>query len=183
MFWGWQKYDNIELCSTVDRSQSLFYFVPQEKGLIWRPCWGWKSMGESNFHCENGPPQTKMHSNVWEHMPRVQEHLAELIFVHFSGRGNWFSKGYLSVWTICCKMDKAALPIYRDTYEFRAFPGTNHKTMWNESCHISSNHQLTYYPATSTYEENLWLSLWAYHITLFSDNCQKMLQFDIYLCI
>ena len=167
----------------LDRSQSLFYFVPQEKGLIWRPCWGWKNMGESNFHYKNGPPQTKMHSNVWEHMPRVQEHLTELIFVHFSGRGNWFSKGYLSVWTICCKMDKAALPIYRDTYEFRAFPGINHKTMWNESFLISSIQQLTYYPATSTYEENLWLSLWAYHITLFSDNCQKMLQFDIYLCI
>ena len=28
---------------SLDRSQSLFYFVPQEKGLIW----GWKNMGES----------------------------------------------------------------------------------------------------------------------------------------
>ena len=82
-------------------------------------------MGESNSHYENGPPQTKMHSNGGKHMPRVQEHSTELIFVHFSGHGNWFSKGYLSVWTICCKMDKAALPIYRDTYEFRAFPGIN----------------------------------------------------------
>ena len=34
----------------LDRSQSLFYFVPQEKGLIRRPCWGWKNMGESIFH-------------------------------------------------------------------------------------------------------------------------------------
>ena len=109
----------------VDRSQ--------EKGLIWWPCWGWKNMGESNFHYENGPPQTKMHSNVWKQMPRVQEHLAELIFVHFSGRGNWYSKGHLSVWTTCCKMYKAALPIYRNTYAFRAFPGINHKTIWNES--------------------------------------------------
>ena len=102
---------HLNIHTGLDRSQSLFYFVPQEKGLIWRPCWGWKNMGESNFHYKNGPPQTKMHSNVWEHMPRVQEHLAELIFVHFSGRGNWFSEGHLSVWTSCCKMHQAALPI------------------------------------------------------------------------
>ena len=63
-------------------------------------------------------------------------------------------------------MHQAALPMYRDTYEFRGFLGINHKTLWNESFLISSIQQLTYYPATSTYEENLWLSLWAYHITL-----------------
>ena len=34
----------------LDRSQSLFYFVPQEKGLMWRPPWGWKNMGESILH-------------------------------------------------------------------------------------------------------------------------------------
>ena len=28
----------------LDRSQPLFYFVPQEKGLIWRPLWGRKNM-------------------------------------------------------------------------------------------------------------------------------------------
>ena len=78
-------------------------------------------------------------------MPRVQEHLTELSFLHFSGRGNWFSEGHLSVWTSCCKMHQAALPIYRDTYDFRAFPGINHKTMWNVSFLISSIHQLTYY--------------------------------------
>ena len=54
-------------------------------------------MGKSNFHYENGSPQTKMQSNGLKDMPRVQEHLAELIFVNFSGRGNWFSKGQLSV--------------------------------------------------------------------------------------
>ena len=112
---------------SLDRSQSLFYFVPQEKGLIWRPCWGWKNMGESNFHCENGPPQTKMHSNGWKHMLRVQEHLAELIFSHFSGRGNWLSKGHVPVWKMCCKMHQAALPIYIDIYQFGVFSGIYHK--------------------------------------------------------
>ena len=33
-----------------DRSQSLFYFVPQDKGLIRRPCSAWKNMGELDLH-------------------------------------------------------------------------------------------------------------------------------------
>ena len=72
----------------------------QEKGVIWRPCWGWKNMGGSNFCYGSGPLQTQMHPNGWEHMPRIQEQLTELIFVDFSGRGSWFSEGYLSVWRI-----------------------------------------------------------------------------------
>ena len=36
----------------LDRSQSLFYFVPQEKRLRWRPQRTWKK-GESIFHPEN----------------------------------------------------------------------------------------------------------------------------------
>ena len=39
--------------------QSLFYFIPQEKRLIRRPCWGWKNMGESILHWEDGPTDTK----------------------------------------------------------------------------------------------------------------------------
>ena len=48
----------------------LFYFVPQEKGLIWRPPWGWKNMRESILHWEDGPPWGKMHPNWCSHMPR-----------------------------------------------------------------------------------------------------------------
>ena len=54
----------------LDRSQPLFYFVPQEKGLIWRPLWGRKNMGESIFHWEDGPPWGKMHPNWCSNMPR-----------------------------------------------------------------------------------------------------------------
>ena len=56
--------------SKIDRSQPLFYFVPQEKGLIWRPLWGRKNMGESIFHWEDGPPWGKMHPNWCSNMPR-----------------------------------------------------------------------------------------------------------------
>ena len=58
--------------SAVDRSQPLFYFVPQEKGLIWRPLWGRKNMGESIFHWEDGPPWSKTHPNWCSHMPRTK---------------------------------------------------------------------------------------------------------------
>ena len=34
---------------SVDRPQSLFYFAPQEKGLIIWLLWGWKNLGESIF--------------------------------------------------------------------------------------------------------------------------------------
>ena len=33
----------------LNRSQPLFYFVPQEKGLIRRPPWRWKNMGDLIF--------------------------------------------------------------------------------------------------------------------------------------
>ena len=47
---NWKSGGPPGLESRLDRSQSLFYFVPQEKRLIRRPCWGWKNMGESIFH-------------------------------------------------------------------------------------------------------------------------------------
>ena len=153
----------------VDCSQSLFYFVPQEKGLIRRPCWGWKNMGELDLHYKNWPPRTKRHWNGWGHMPRVQEQLTELIFVHFSGRGDCFSEGHLSVLKICCKTHQATLPLYIDMYKFWAFPSINHKIMWNYSFLITSIQWLVYYSAWSKKEKKIWLCLWAYDIPLFSD--------------
>ena len=47
-------------------------------------------MGELKFHNEDGPPRGKMHSNGREHMPRVQEHLTESIFIHFLGQSDLF---------------------------------------------------------------------------------------------
>ena len=55
----------------LDCSQSPFYFVPQEKELIWRPCWGWKNLGELNFYQE----EKTRDQSVLSKMPRVQEHL------------------------------------------------------------------------------------------------------------
>ena len=49
-------------------------------------------MGESNFHNENGSPQTKIHLNPCQNMPRVQEHLAELRFLHFQVAATGFLK-------------------------------------------------------------------------------------------
>ena len=65
----------------VDRPRSLFYFVPQEKGLIrWVP-WGWKNLGYSIFHWEDGSPSHgPMHLNWSSHMPRSQWSLSELCF-------------------------------------------------------------------------------------------------------
>ena len=51
--------------------------------------YGWKILGEFSLHCENGPPHSKMHSNRYQHVARVQKHLKEFIFVNFSGRGDW----------------------------------------------------------------------------------------------
>ena len=62
----------IQLMVSLDRSQSLFDFVPQEKGLIWRPLWGRKNMGESIFHWEDGPPWGKMHPYWCSNMPRIK---------------------------------------------------------------------------------------------------------------
>ena len=81
----------------LDRSQSLFYFVPQEKRLIRRPPWGWKNMGESIFDWEDGPTRTKMHPNGWGHMSRLQGSWPELFFVHYPGRSTHFSKGLLPI--------------------------------------------------------------------------------------
>ena len=63
--------------------------------MRWVP-WGWKNLGELNLHYENGPPHSGIHLNGYQHMPRVQEQLTELIFVHFSGRSTHSSKGHLT---------------------------------------------------------------------------------------
>ena len=75
----------------------LFYFVPQEKGLIWRPPWGWKNMGESILHWKNRPNDTKKWPKVGGHMPRSHGNLSEFFFVHYSGRSSHFSEGHRSV--------------------------------------------------------------------------------------
>ena len=67
----------------------------------WRPCWGWKNMGELNFHQEDGPPRGKMHSNGWGHMPRVQEHLAESIFIVLWMSYSNLLQGVLNVYRKC----------------------------------------------------------------------------------
>ena len=74
----------------LDRSQSLFYFVPQEKGLIWRPPWGWKNMGESILHWEDGSPLTRKRPNGYKHMPEAQGSLSEPFFVHYPSRSSHF---------------------------------------------------------------------------------------------
>ena len=57
----------------LDRSQSLFDFVPQEKGLIWRPLWGWKKYERINFFTEKMDLHGgKMHPNWCTHMPRIK---------------------------------------------------------------------------------------------------------------
>ena len=64
----------------LDRSQSLFYFVPQEKRLIWRPCWGWKNMGESFFHQKNGPTGMKKPAKSRKACTKLPWELAETSF-------------------------------------------------------------------------------------------------------
>ena len=85
------------LAFRVDRSQSLFDFVPQEKGLIWRPPWGWKNMGESIFHWENWPNDTKKWPKVGANMPRVAGNWSEFFFVHYSGRRSHFPAGDMQI--------------------------------------------------------------------------------------
>ena len=51
------RYSPIE--TQVDRSQSVFYFVPQENRLIRRPLWAWKNLGESIFHWQDGSLRAK----------------------------------------------------------------------------------------------------------------------------
>ena len=79
--------------SHVDRSQPRFYFVPQEKGLIRRTLWAWKSMGKSIFHSVTNQILAKIPQNRWVHMPRSRLNLSDLFYVHFPGRGSHFSKG------------------------------------------------------------------------------------------
>ena len=49
----------------LDRSQPLFYFAPQEKGLIRRPPWTWKNIKESIFHLVTNQILSKIPQNVW----------------------------------------------------------------------------------------------------------------------
>ena len=50
---GWRRKRSL---TSNPSSLSHSYFVPQEKGLIrWVP-WGWKNLGESIFHCQDGSP-------------------------------------------------------------------------------------------------------------------------------
>ena len=106
--WGfWPKVKNTSfLCLpyNLDRSQSLFDFVPQEKGLIWRPLWGRKNMGKSIFHWEDGPPWGKMHPNWCSNMPRIKLNLSEFFYVHFSGRRSPFSEGHTSFAEKCTNL-------------------------------------------------------------------------------
>ena len=74
------QFDNPAANASSRPPSVLFYFVPQEKGLIWRPPWGWKNMRESILHWEDGPPWGKMHPNRWGHMPGSHLQLSELFF-------------------------------------------------------------------------------------------------------
>ena len=56
-------------------------------------------MGESIFHLENGPNDTKTRSKVGKHVPRMNGNLPELFFIHFSRRRNPFSGGASSFCT------------------------------------------------------------------------------------
>ena len=44
---------------SLGRSQPLFYFIPLEMGLIRRPPWGWKNLGDSIFQSEKAYKSTK----------------------------------------------------------------------------------------------------------------------------
>ena len=92
-------YSNVlpEAGNCLDRSQSLFNFVPQEKRLIWRPPLGWKNMGESIFHWENWPYDTQKRPKVGGNMPRVAGNWSEFFFVHYSGRRSHFSAGGMQI--------------------------------------------------------------------------------------
>ena len=81
----------------LDRSQSLFNFVPQEKRLIWRPPLGWKNMGESIFHWENWPYDSQKRPKVGGNMPWVAGNWSEFFFVHYSGRRSHFSAGGMQI--------------------------------------------------------------------------------------
>ena len=56
---GWLVGDWDRFHLFLDRSQSVFYFVPQENRLIRRPLWAWKNLGESIFHWQDGSLRAK----------------------------------------------------------------------------------------------------------------------------
>ena len=83
----------------LDRSQSLFYFVPQEKRLTWRPPWAWKNMGDSVFHPENMNIWPKTGQNRWWHMLRSSLVFSHFDFMHYWGQGGPFSPGDRSIYS------------------------------------------------------------------------------------
>ena len=61
---GWFSDVSLDLTKILDCSRPLFYFVPQEKGLIRQPpSWAWKIMGESIFD-----PVT---NQIWPKYPKI----------------------------------------------------------------------------------------------------------------
>ena len=82
----------------VDRSQSLFNFVPQEKGLIWRPpSPGAGKIWKNQFCAEKCTNRVQKRPKVGGHMPRSHGNLSDFVFVHYSGRSSHFSEGHRSV--------------------------------------------------------------------------------------
>ena len=75
-------------CPGGSPPQSLFYFVPQEKGLTWRrdPLWTWKYVGDSIFHPENGNIWSKTGQNRWWHMLRSSLVFSDFNFMHYWGQ-------------------------------------------------------------------------------------------------
>ena len=70
----------------LDRSQSLFYFVPQEKRLRWRAPWAWKNMGDSIFHPENVNIWPETGQNWGWHMLRSSLVFSDFNFMHYWGQ-------------------------------------------------------------------------------------------------
>ena len=81
----------------LDRSQSLFYFVPQEKRLRWRAPWAWKNMGDLIFHPENLNIWPTTGQNWWWYMLRSSLVFTCFNFIHYWGQGGPFSPGDLSI--------------------------------------------------------------------------------------
>ena len=87
-FWRIGRWPLVHI-HVIDTSQTLFYFVPQEKGLIRRPpSWAWKIMGESIFD-----PVT---NQIWPKYPKIDGYTC-------SGR-RWTILGQDSSWhpSCCC---------------------------------------------------------------------------------
>ena len=120
----------------LDRSQSLFYFVPQEKGLIWRPLCGWKNMRESILLWKNGPTGFKKRPKVGGHMPRSHGNLSDFVFVHYLGRSSHFSEGHRSVYSKKYLNPQVFLPIC-----VSIFPRSSFSTSLHHHSHISQHYQ------------------------------------------